>query len=96
MDSDTEIAFGENQKVSVVLSGVDSVRYEGTYSIDEKTGEIEINLPKLDKPWPKMKVEARNGKTLVSRSDGQTSMTPELKDAKEFQNYWPFAEEMNK
>jgi hypothetical protein len=93
MDSDTEIAFGDNQKVSVVLSGVDSVRYEGTYSIDEKIGEIELILPKLDKPWPKMKVEAQNGRTLISRSDGQTSMTPELKDAKEFQNYWPFAEQ---
>jgi hypothetical protein len=96
MDSDTEIAFGDNQKVSVVLSGVDAVRHEGTYSIDEKTGEIELNLPKLDKPWPKMKVEAQNGRTLISRSDGQTSMTPELKDAKEFQNFWPFAEELKK
>jgi hypothetical protein len=96
MDSDTEISFGENQKVSVVLSGVDSVRYEGTYSIDAKTGEIELILPKLDMPWPKMKVEAQNGKTLISRSDGQTSMTPELKDAKEFQNYWPFVEEVEK
>lgn len=96
MDSDTEIAFGDNQKVSVVLSGVESVRYEGTYSIDAKTGEIELNLPKLDKPWPKMKVEAQNGRTLISRSDGQTSMTPELKDAKEFQNFWPFAEELKK
>lgn len=91
-----EIAFGDKVKVSVVLCGIDSVRYEGTYSIDAKTGEIELNLPKFDKPWPKMKVEVQNGRTLVSRSDGQTSMTPELKDSKEFQNYWPFAEDSEK
>lgn len=96
MDSDMEIAFGDNLKVSVVLCGIDSVRYEGTYSIDAKTGEIELNLPKFDKPWPKMKVEVQNGRTLVSRSDGPTSMTPELKDSKEFQNYWPFAEDSEK
>jgi hypothetical protein len=50
IDSDMGIAFGDNQKVSVVLSGINSVRYEGTYSIDAKTGEIELNLPKFDKP----------------------------------------------
>lgn len=96
VESDTEIVFGDNQKVSVVLSGVDVDRYEGTFSIDEKTGEIDLMLPKLDKPWPKMKVEVQNGRTLISRSDGQTSMTPDLKDAKKFENYWPFAEDSEK
>lgn len=96
MDTDTEIVFAGDQKVSVVLSGLDSVLLEGTFSINEKTGEISLSLPKRDTPWPKMKAEVQNGRTLIFRSDGQTSMTPELKDAKEFQGYWPFAEQVVK
>lgn len=96
MDSDAEIFFQEGQKVTLVESGLDSVRYEGTFSIDEKTGEIELKLPKYIKVWPKIRLEVRDGRALIFRSDGQTSMPPELKDAKEFQGYWPFAEQVGK
>ena len=95
MDSDTEILFYADQEVTLVESGMDSVRYKGTFSIDKKTGEIELKLPKYKKIWPKMRLDFRSGLPLLFRSDGHTYITPDLKDVAGFRDYWPFAELAN-
>ena len=93
MDSDSEISFSGDGRVTMTEYGYSPVEYSGTYSMDEH-GAITAKFEKYPGQWPKMMFRKVDGRILLFRSDDATALEfggrgGAVETAK-MKPFWPF------
>ena len=93
MDSDSQIVFYDDGRVSMTEYGVGPVTYNGKYTVNEDR-EITLHLENYPSEWPRMVIRKHAGDILLFRSDGAAGLefggrggateTPGMK------SFWPF------
>ena len=93
MDSDSEISFSDDGRVSMTEYGYAPVEYSGTYSMDEH-GTITAKFEKYQGQWPQMMFRKVDGRILLFRSDDATGLEfggrGGAVETAEMKPFWPF------
>jgi hypothetical protein len=93
MDSDSDISFSDDGRVSMTEYGIAPVDYSGTYSMDEN-GTITAKFEKYPSQWPKMMFRKVDGRILLFRSDAGTGLEfggrGGAVETAEMKPFWPF------
>ena len=93
MDSDSEISFSDDGRVSMTEYGYAPVEYSGTYLMDEH-GTITAKFEKYQGQWPKMMFRKVHGRILLFRSDDAAGLELGGRggavETAEMRPFWPF------
>ena len=93
MDSDSEISFSDDGRVTMTEYGYAPVEYSGTYSMNEY-GTITAKFEKYQGQWPEMIFRRVDGRILLFRSDDATGLEfggrGGAVETGEMKSFWPF------
>jgi hypothetical protein len=93
MDSDSQISFSDDGRVSMTEYGYAPVNYSGTFSMDD-SGTITAKFEKYQGQWPKMIFRKVDGRILLFRSDDSNGLEfggrGGAVETAEMKPFWPF------